>query len=139
MNVPETDRKTFEEPTSLRVTLREENDRVSDFLLKGQRFLMKHPQASRAIILSLVEEGRRFAGTPEGQRWMEDLASSELAKRGVLIWEAYGLDLLLEANPVVTPSTWLDLVLSAITNPDLEGILSMLIVEEMRSGNVSNI
>lgn len=123
----------------IRLTLREENDRISDFLLKGQRFLMKHPQASRAILMSLVEEGRRFAGTPEGQRWMEGLAASNLVKRGAFIWEAYGLDLLLESEPVVTPSAWLDLVLASIANPDLEGILSMLIVEEMRSGNVVNL
>ncbi len=100
---------------------------------------MKHPQASRALVLSLVEEGRRFAGTPEGQLWLEGLAGSELVRRGVLIWEAYGLDLLLESEPVVTPSVWLELVLSAIANPDLESILSMLIVEEMRSGNVTNL
>lgn len=130
---------TETEVPQIRLTLREENDLISDFLLKGQRFLMKHPQASRALALSLVEEGRRFAGTPEGQRWLEGLASSDLARRGVLIWEAYGLDMLLEAEPVVTPSAWLDLVLAAIANPDLEGILSMLIVEEMRSGNVSNL
>lgn len=130
---------TETDASQIRLTLREENDLISDFLLKGQRTLMKHPQASRALILSLVEEGRRFAGSSDGQRWMEGLASSELAKRGVLIWEAYGLDLLLEAEPVVTPSAWLDLVLAAIANPDLEGILSMLLVEEMRSGNVANI
>ncbi len=127
------------EPAPIRLTLREENDRISVFLLQGQRFLMKHPQASRALVLSLVEEGRRFAGTPEGQLWLEGLAGSELVRRGVLIWEAYGLDLLLESEPVVTPSVWLELVLSAIANPDLESILSMLIVEEMRSGNVTNL
>ncbi len=130
---------TETEPAAIRLTLREENDLISDFLLRGQRFLMKHPQASRALILSLVEEGRRFAATPEGQRWLEGLAGSELVKRGVLVWEAYGLDLLLESEPVITPSAWLELMLTALANPDLESLLSMLIVEEMRSGNVANI
>jgi len=121
-----------------RLTLRPENELLSDFLLSGQRILMKHPQAGRALTTSLMEEGHRYAQTEAGQRWMQELAGSELVNRGLMIWEAYGMDLLVAAEPVVTPSAWLDLVLAAITNPDLEGVLSMLIVEEMRSGNVAH-
>jgi hypothetical protein len=119
------------------LTLREENEQLSDFLLASQRFLMKHPQASREVISGFLEEGRRFAQTPEGKTWMEALAHSELVKRALMIWEAYGLDLLLETRPAVTPSTWLEMIVAAMANPDLESILSMLIVEEMRLGNVS--
>ena len=121
-----------------RLTLRPESELLSDFLLSGQRILMKHPQAARALTTSLMEEGRRYAQSEAGQRWMDELAGSELVKRGLMIWEAYGMDLLVAAEPVVTPSAWLDLVLAAIANPDLEGVLSMLIVEEMRIGNVAN-
>jgi hypothetical protein len=113
-----------------------ENEELSDFLLACQRYLMKHPQVSRELIASLVEEGRRYAQTDEGSAWMVALADTELVKRTLFIWEAYGLDLLLEARPVVTPSTWLNMILAAVSNPDLENILSLLIVEEMRGGNV---
>jgi hypothetical protein len=119
------------------LTLREEDEQLSEFLLGTQRFLMKHPHAAREVITGLLEEGRRFAQTPEGQRWMDALANTELVKRSLLIWEAYGLDMLLETRPSVTPSTWLDMIVAVISNPDLEGFLSMLLMEEMRSGKVS--
>jgi hypothetical protein len=121
-----------------RLTLRPESELLSDFLLAGQRTLMKHPQAARALTVSLMQEGRRFAQTEEGQRWLRDLAGSELVQRALLIWEAYGMDLLVSAEPAITPSSWLDMLMSAVANPDLEGILSLLIVEEMRVGNVAN-
>jgi hypothetical protein len=120
------------------LTLREEDEQLSDFLLAGQRFLMKHPQASRELVAALLEEGRRYAQTPDGKAWMDALANTELVKRSLLIWEAYGLDLLLEARPTVTPSTWLEMIVTAFANPDLEGILSMLIVEEMRHATVAS-
>lgn len=116
----------------------QENDELSDFLLASQRMLMKHPQASRELIEALLEEGRQYAQTAEGKAWMEALAKTELVKRALLVWEAYGLDLLLEARSTVTPSTWLEMLVAAISNPDLESILSMLIVEDMRNGNLSN-
>jgi hypothetical protein len=43
----------------------------------------------------------------------------------------------METRPAVTPSTWLDMIVAAIANPDLESVLSMLIVEEMRHGNIA--
>jgi hypothetical protein len=119
-------------------SLAKNGDQLSDFLLASQRFLMKHPQASCELVAGLLEEGRRYSQTPEGQAWMDALAKTELVKRALLVWEAYGMDLLLEAKPTVTPSAWLDMIVAAISNPDLESILSMLIVEDMRSGNLSH-
>ncbi len=119
------------------LTLLEDDEQLSEFLLGTQRFLMKHPHAAREVIAGLLEEGRRYAQTSEGQRWMEALSNTELVKRSLLIWEAYGLDMLLETGPSVTPSTWLDMIVAVISNPDLESILSMFMLEEMRSGKVS--
>ena len=120
------------------LTLREDSEQISDFLLAGQRLLMKHPQAARELVAAFIEEGRQFAQTPEGVAWMDSLADTELVKRSLLVWEAYGLDLLLETRPNLTPSTWLEMIVSSLANPDLEGILSMLIVEEMRHGTVAS-
>jgi hypothetical protein len=125
------------EPSLPHLELSEDNEQLSDFLLAGQRYLMKHPQASRELIAGLIEDGRRFAQTEEGKAWADALANSELVKRAMLIWEAYGLDLLMETRPAITPSTWLDMIVAAIANPDLESVLSMLIVEEMRHGNIA--
>ena len=124
--------------TPPRLTLREESEQLSDFLLYSQHMLMKHPQATRELIAGLMDEGRRFLATPQGQEWAGALSNTELVKRAMLIWEAFGLDLLLESRPEVTPSTWLDMIVSAIANPDLESILSMLIVEDMRYGNIAS-
>jgi hypothetical protein len=117
------------------MSLHEDNEQLSDFLLASQRFLMNYPQASRELVAGLVEEGRRYAQTTEGQVWMDALANSELVKRSMLIWEAFGLDLMMDARPTVTPSSWLEMIVSSLAHPDLESILSMLIVEEMRHGN----
>lgn len=115
-----------------------EQDQLSDFLLASQRLLMKHPQASRELVVAFLEEGRQYAQTEEGRQWMDLLAQTELVKRLLMVWEAYGLDLLLETRPTLTPSSWLEMIVAAIANPDLENILSMLLVEDVRNGNFGN-
>jgi hypothetical protein len=46
----------------------------------------------RALLLALVEEGRRFAATPEGDRWRRVLAGASTAREGRVLWAAAGLD-----------------------------------------------
>ncbi|MGE0026630.1 MAG: hypothetical protein AB7O78_19490 [Thermoleophilia bacterium] len=47
---------------------------------------------ARALLLALVEEGRRFAATPEGDRWRRVLAGASAAREGRALWTAAGLD-----------------------------------------------
>jgi hypothetical protein len=46
----------------------------------------------RALLLALVEEGRRFAATPDGDRWRRVLAGASAAREGRVLWTAAGLD-----------------------------------------------
>lgn len=46
----------------------------------------------RALLLALVEEGRRFAATPDGDRWRRVLAGASTAREGRVLWTAAGLD-----------------------------------------------
>jgi hypothetical protein len=117
-----------------RLVLTEESDTLARLLLEGQRLLVRYPQAAQALIAAFVSEGRQFAATPEGQAWKEKLASSELLRRGRFIWDAYCLDAVLESGGGQIPSAWLDVILAAVANPDLETILSNLVVEEVKNG-----
>ncbi len=122
-------------PDSLpRLVLTPEPGSLSRLLQEGQHLLVRYPQAARALIAAFVEEGRRFAATPEGQAWKEKLAASEIVHRGRFIWDAYSLDALLESGAERLPSAWLDLILAAVADPDLESILSNLLVEEVQNG-----
>ena len=49
-------------------------------------------RCSRALLLALVEEGRRFAATPDGDRWRHVLAGASAAREGRALWTAAGLD-----------------------------------------------
>jgi hypothetical protein len=49
----------------------------------------------RAVLLALVEEGRRFAATPDGDRWRRVLAGASAGREGRVLWAAAGLDLVL--------------------------------------------
>lgn len=117
-----------------RLVLTDENETISRLLLEGQHVLVRYPQAARALIAAFVAEGRAFAATPEGRVWMEKLAASELVHRGRFIWDAYCLDAVLDSDAGRMPSAWLDVILASVTNPDLETILSNLVVEEVKHG-----
>lgn len=125
---------TLDEPP--RLVLQEDDGALARWLLRGQRLLTQHPRAARALVRALVAEGRRFAETPEGRRWKEILVESEWVRRGRLIWEAYHLDALLEAEATLMPSAWLDIVAAAAASPELETILSTLILEETQDGTL---
>ncbi len=117
-----------------RIVLKDKAEPLTNLLLEGQRLLVRYPQASRAIVQAFMAEGRRFAGTEEGQEWQAALAKSNLIRRGRHIWDAYSLDALLENESSRLPSAWLDIITAAVSNPDLETILSTLVVEEVRNG-----
>ena len=117
-----------------RLILKDKNETLTNLLLEGQHLLVRHPQASRALVQAFIAEGRRFAETEEGQEWQAALAKSDLIRRGRHIWDAYNLDALLENESSRLPSVWLDIITAAVSNPDLETILSTLVVEEVRNG-----
>lgn len=120
-----------------RLVIAEENETLARLLREGQHVLLRYPQAARALIQAFVAEGRQFAATPEGQAWQARLAQSDLVRRGRFIWDAYSVDALLDSDADMLPSAWLDVILAAVANPDLESILANLVVDEVRHGNLS--
>jgi hypothetical protein len=117
-----------------RLVLDGDSDLLSRLLIELQHLLVRYPQAARALIGAFIAEGQQFARTPQGQARMKQLAGSQFVRRGRFIWDAYSLDALLESDPGRLPSAWLDVILAAVANPDLESILANLIVEEVEHG-----
>ncbi len=112
-----------------RLALRE-SDLLPRLLRQGQELLLRHPRAAMKLASALVAEGKRFAQTDEGRLWQEQLAANVLIKKGHLVWQAYGLDALLADEPGPLPSDWLDLLLDAIGEADIEQVLARLMVQE---------
>lgn len=116
----------------------QDNDLFIKLLRECQRFLIENPKAARTIARALVAEGKQFAQTEEGQRWKAIANESELVKSGRLIWQAYGLDTMVNEEPALTPSEWLDLIMEILNHVDLEAILSTLMIEEVWHGTLNN-
>lgn len=94
-------------------------------LLDGaQMAMIKHPTAAQAAFSALVREGRRFAETAEGEKWLQLLGSSGLVRRARWVWETTSLNMLEEDAGTIVPSTYLEALLRATDVPDLEQILS---------------
>jgi hypothetical protein len=126
--------ETNKPPHLPRLVLTEETKPLGRLLLEGQHLLVKYPEPARQLIRAFVEEGRRYAATPEGQELKDKLVDSTLVRRGRFIWDAYSLDALLECEPGQLPSAWLDIIRAAVASQDLEAILSQLIVAEVEGG-----
>jgi len=131
-------RLVFEEPPENTTSPEPEvdDDALARLLLEMQRLIARYPYVARSLAAAFVAEGQRFAQTPEGQAWHDILSQSDLIRRGQLIWEAYALDNLLETEPERLPSIWMDTFASAAAHTDLESILSMLLVQEVRNGTL---
>jgi plasmid stabilization system protein ParE len=85
--------------------------------------VLRHPVAAQAFVAALVAEGRRFARTPEGQRWRASLRGSELVRGGQAIWEGTALSFLAEDPSVVLPSRFVEAVVQAASQGDLHDLL----------------
>ena len=121
---------TQQAPNLPRLVLQQEDSRPpAQIFLDAQHLLIENPQAARAIIQAFIAEGRRFAQTEDGQAWQDILGRSELVKRGQMIWDAFSLDALVETDSNFMPQAWLDMLSAAVSSPDLETILSTLIIE----------
>lgn len=127
-----------EEPDPLPRLILYDDNTLLRLLHFFQRLLVRNPEAARAIIQAIVAEGRRFAETSNGQRWKKSLHKSALVQRGRLIWQAYGLDSLLESEPVLVPSDWLDYLIDGMQKADLEIVLSQLMMEGAWYGTLNN-
>ena len=93
-----------------------------------------YPYAASLVAQALVREGRAYASQPEGQRLMQELGRSDWVERGRILWEACGIEGLLndaEKDGDATgmlPSTWLRLIYNGLSQANLEETLSRLML-----------
>lgn len=121
-----------------RLTLHEaSSDPLPSLLRAISRLLVQHPVAVQAAFSALVAEGRRFAQTPDGQRWRAALANSELVRRGRALWEGSALNLLEDTPETVIPSAVLDAFVLALSRPDLHTRIPQLLHNESAHGDDS--
>lgn len=91
-----------------------------------QELLVRHPAAVQALFAALVAEGRQWAQTPAGQQQWAALAQSERVQRARVVWETTTLNTL-EARPVgVLPSAYLEALLQASGQADVELLFAKL-------------
>ena len=92
-------------------------DPLADLFHSASLLVLKHPVAAQAAFFALITEGRRFAATPEGQRWRTALASSEFVRRGRALWETSLLNLLEDDAEAVLPASLKELIVWAASRP----------------------
>jgi hypothetical protein len=91
-----------------------------------QEALFRHPLAFRAAFAALVEEGRRFAETPEGGAWVERLRDSPLLPRLRLFGKLLSFSMLEQDAPEELPSAWLEGLFRLAGHPDADRVLDRL-------------
>lgn len=114
-------------PELPRLVLQAPSDPVVELLHRASLLLLKHPVAAQAAFAALVEEGRRFAATPEGQRWKAALERSELAWRGHALWEGSLLKVLEERGDSLLPTAILEALIQAASRGDTTTLLQQVL------------
>jgi hypothetical protein len=85
--------------------------RLVELLGRVRELVLSQPAAGHAITSFLVAEGRRFATTDEGGRWLDTLRNAPEVERLRQIWEATTLNVFdddTDAGGV--PDAWVDLI-----------------------------
>ena len=83
-------------------------------LLNLRVALLTNPVAGQQLFAFLVAEGRRFAETDEGGRWLTALAGDPLVERLRRLWEATSLNVFDEQIGGV-PAGWTQLIADALS------------------------
>jgi len=100
----------------------EDQDATLKRLRDAQLLLVKYPIASQAAFAALVREGRRFAGTDEGQEWKRRLSASPLLARARTLFEGLSGGVVGE-DAGALPSSFVDAFLRTLDR-DLETVLA---------------
>lgn len=101
-------------------------DEVEEVLRWGRNALASHPDATRTVFRSLIEEGRRYAKTPGGKLEAERLARSTLAHRARLAWDLISLWLTDTSDSSPSPSNFIDGLMLMADNEHMEEVLQSL-------------
>jgi hypothetical protein len=76
-------------------------DPLDEFYVLPYRISREGRRAARLVLRAVIDEGRRFAATPEGQEVAHGRAGSRLLKNGKVLWTMAGMDELLVEEPDV--------------------------------------
>ena len=91
-----------------------------------QALLLAHPAAAQALFGALVAEGRAYARTPEGARWLRRLTPSPLFRRARVLWDVSTMKSLEEDPSRVLPSAYVESFARAARTQPLEPLLREL-------------
>ncbi|HHM05549.1 MAG TPA: hypothetical protein ENJ19_07375 [Gammaproteobacteria bacterium] len=82
----------------------------------------------RGTVQALIEEGRAFADTPSGRRWLSLLADSPLVKNGWVLWNYLNLDLFLKDvdQSADSPADLVENIIRRMNEDDVEAYLNTL-------------
>jgi len=85
-------------------------------------------QSVRSMMRSLIEEGRRYAQTPAGQRWTTLLNDSPAITNGWLLWNQCNADFYLRnAEPLAdSPAVLLEATLEELKQVDVTELIGQL-------------
>jgi hypothetical protein len=81
--------------------------------------LLSNPVAGQRVFAYLVAEGRRYAETDEGGRWLTALARDPLVERLRRLWEATSFNVFDEQTENVPPA-WTQLIADALLAAPLD-------------------
>jgi hypothetical protein len=107
-----------------------------------QEFVICYPHVAASIVRALVEEGKTFARTPEGACLRRALGSAEWIEKGRILWEACGLDELLEdsfqagaaGDSLLSPSR-VRALFEDLAHADIEQLLSKMMFQNVPQGH----
>jgi hypothetical protein len=110
--------------------LSDEEQRVVALLERVRETVLSQPAAGHAITSFLVAQGRRFAETEDGARWLEALHGAPEVDRLRQIWEATTLNVFDDDDDSGgVPEAWVDLVADLASIGRVDRIVTALLPE----------
>jgi hypothetical protein len=89
--------------------------------------VIEQPGLAQAITSFLVGEGRRFAETAAGRRWLDALRDAPEVERLRRIWEATTLNVLDDPHDEGgVPAAWVDLLADVTATGDVDRVVAAL-------------
>lgn len=107
--------------------LSDDERRLVEILRRARRAVIDQPALAHALTSFLVGEGRRYAETEEGERWLEALRDAPELERLRRIWEATTLNLLDDQHDHGgVPEAWVDLLADLTATGRADGLVNAL-------------
>lgn len=111
------------------VVFHDPEDLLGAQLRRVQQAILTHPVAAQALFRGFVEEGRSFARTPEGARWLARLDGSELMTRSRVLWDAMTVRALEDNADTVLPTAVLEAFVKAAADAGMERLAELLFLD----------